>query len=574
MLELAAECLLALFLSFPWGLLLWRGLEKAFGPDDQPPSPELVLLLGLSVLAGMGTVLAFFGPIGSPQLIGLSLPALAWAAWMAWKKKLSPNLEAPFFRMPWLPVLVLFFFLVLANASKPAINGDSGLYHVPAISFLERQGLVKGLGNLHTRLAFHSQWFVASALFHLPRPGGTYVHGLNALLAMLLIISGLRGLEALFHARAGLAAWLRVLCLAPLLQLCQKLLGGPQILDFLSSPGPDFPVAGLCWFVLAEWLEQMESDRGRLAEARSASLAWLASFAVSLKLSALPLLALPVLMALSSGRLLLIWAALPPLLPFFLGEAVLSGWLLFPGPYGPVPGADWRVPEIYGRMLVVVARSWAKMPMAHFDTVDALGLGEWIWPWWSNRSFFERAELILAVFGWLPLALSRASRPAWMLWVLAAVGSLFWFLSAPDPRFGQGFLIPAAAAPFLPFLRAGGLKGGRNLALGLLLLFSLQSMKYLLNRSGREDWGERWLSPAPYPRSALARTRELGGLRIAEPVDNACWDRPELCSCERCSTQGLGSRPGGGFNAGGFDLSKMTEDPWFREPISGRWRKP
>ena len=60
---------------------------------------------------------------------------------------------------------ILFLFLLFAyGTSRGVIHYDTGLYHAQSIRWIEEYGVVKGLGNLHCRLAYNSSSFALSAL--------------------------------------------------------------------------------------------------------------------------------------------------------------------------------------------------------------------------------------------------------------------------------------------------------------------------------------------------------------------------------------------------------------------------
>ncbi|MBQ2608911.1 MAG: hypothetical protein II586_00960, partial [Butyrivibrio sp.] len=60
---------------------------------------------------------------------------------------------------------LVVFFLMAYGTSNGIMHYDSDLYHAQAIRWIEEYGVVKGLGNLHVRLAYNSAAFPLSALF-------------------------------------------------------------------------------------------------------------------------------------------------------------------------------------------------------------------------------------------------------------------------------------------------------------------------------------------------------------------------------------------------------------------------
>ena len=82
---------------------------------------------------------------------------------------------------------ILFLFLLFAyGASRGIIHYDTSLYHAQSIRWIEEYGTVRGLGNLHCRLAYNSSSFALSALYSMSFIGGQSYHCAAGWLAFLL----------------------------------------------------------------------------------------------------------------------------------------------------------------------------------------------------------------------------------------------------------------------------------------------------------------------------------------------------------------------------------------------------
>ena len=74
----------------------------------------------------------------------------------------------------------LIGMLVCLLSAMVVTNGDSYLYHQQAIHWIYEYGVVKGLGNLHTRFAFNSAFLCLQTLFSVPfAVNGMSLHSLN-----------------------------------------------------------------------------------------------------------------------------------------------------------------------------------------------------------------------------------------------------------------------------------------------------------------------------------------------------------------------------------------------------------
>ena len=83
---------------------------------------------------------------------------------------------------------MILFFVFAYGASTGIIHYDTGLYHAQSIRWIEEYGVVPGLGNLHTRLAYNSASFCLSALYSFAFLGGQSYHCVAGFLAFLLAV--------------------------------------------------------------------------------------------------------------------------------------------------------------------------------------------------------------------------------------------------------------------------------------------------------------------------------------------------------------------------------------------------
>jgi hypothetical protein len=143
---------------------------------------------------------------------------------------------------------------------------------------------------------------------------------------------------------------------------------------------------------------------------------------------------------------------------YFARNVVLSGWLLYPAPVGKCP-VEWAMPEEpmgqrHAEVMQSVAgqcrtiQAWARWGGAD-GYVRSLqeGHGPW-WPVWlaNNRGVFELRLFPLGAAAFVVAFVAYAVRRRFRelaraaLWMAFGLGNLaFWFLGAPDIRFGDGF---------------------------------------------------------------------------------------------------------------------------------------
>jgi hypothetical protein len=120
------------------------------------------------------------------------------------------------------------------------------------------------------------------------------------------------------------------------------------------------------------------------------------------------------------------------------------------------------------------------------------------------------------------------------LWVVlgtAALGVMYVFLVAPDPRFAFGFLHVLGLAPIA--LGLSRLRAPSRRWLALLALAPLVALTLRWSRIGhtRRPWH---LDPVAFPRLPEAPVVELTnawGVRVRVPISgDQCWDAPLPCA--------------------------------------------
>ncbi|GAB2958128.1 hypothetical protein GCM10027048_26260 [Hymenobacter coalescens] len=517
---------------------------------EQLPAPEWLSLTGLALLTAALQGWSLLAPVGplAQGVAGLGVLAcllLNRRRWLAALRREWPARWQPAERVGALLLLLLLGWLLTFAAQRP-INYDVGLYQLQTLQWTERYAAVPGLGNLHGRLAFNSSIYLPLAMFRVPSPDGP-VYALSAYVYLLLAAVAVRALVA--GLRAPLLDARRVWAPALLLLL---LIYSFQV--WLSSVTPDCTTAAL---LVLLFLYYAQHPPGRSTEAQRLVLVLLAAWAVTLKLSAAPVLVLPAYALWAAGRgaasplrhwLLPLGLSLLLALPWLARNVVLSGYLIYPLPALDFFAVDWKLPLAYARMehnmIVNLARNSAQSPYA----VPNQTLWEW-WPnWWAPMIGFPGAVVVAGlasplVAAWRWRRARTAEEAGWAGgWLVAWLGSVFWFVAAPDYRFGAGFLLVAALWPWLGPRWPGPSQAGRlrYVPAVLLLLWVLHNLRdplYQL-RQAPAPFARRMLWPEPPPRPATVAVPVAPGLWVRVPREGfQCWGAP--LPCAHCTEAGL-----------------------------------
>jgi hypothetical protein len=301
---------------------------------------------------------------------------------------------------------------------------DNGLYHLQSVKWNSEFPITPGLANLHSRFAYNSALFLMAPLDDRPEFG--WISGL-LLLLFVLISCYARFSQA---RRATAEFWFLGLTIALLA------LGAPGGLGWLGVLNADGFVAILTvyWFSIA--LSQPSQPQTGVP-----LLLLVGALALTVKLSAAPLFLLALLAAWHRRKtadvvvLLGLWMA---------RDVVSSGCAVYPLPQSCFD-LPWAVPRAQVAAEMVAIQSWARAP-GRLDYAKVMSdwtwLGEWSLRTWQNWS----AQLFL--FGGIAgcvsvLAGARVNRLAMAVFAELCFCLAYWFWSAPDGRFGSGYLAAA-----------------------------------------------------------------------------------------------------------------------------------
>ena len=394
-------------------------------------------LLGLGVLSVLGICLHFVVAL-SPAVsavVWLAGSVLAWRR-RAWLLEGLTRWEAAGAAAALVALLMLM--------QTPAQHYDAGLYYLQAVRWIAERPVEIGLVNLHFRLALGDTWFVLSALLEHPLAIGASSYVAN-LLPMLFASAGAFG--ALGRLVAGDRSFPTVALALVLPPLGFATIG-------LGAPQADRVLTFLIPFTLALWARALEAGQPFTAEARAASL--LSLFAALLKVSAFPLAAGGVLVLALHRRALdrrfrvgLLGLAALAVVPWLVRSVLHSGCLVFPAAGTCFTGLRWTPEAAAVRNIADWVSSWARQP--GLEPAKVLGSWAWFLPWTAAQlsSPDTRAMALLLAAGLLAgLAGWRGTPRALVLpWAISIAGAAAWFLSAPDPRFGAGFLFAVGLLP-------------------------------------------------------------------------------------------------------------------------------
>jgi hypothetical protein len=508
-------------------------------------SKPLVILAGLCLINTLAALLSLFIKLGWIAQILLFIPGMAFG-WRMWRKRAGRFS----FKMPgisWLIgiLLVLVFLTVLENSTHSPTNPDTGIYHAQAIRWMETYPAVPGLGNLHSRLAYNSNWLVLNAFFSFAFLGLRSFHVLAGAFVLTALAYLVQGVQQLLKGSIRYGNIFKLI-LIPLLFYTV----GAQI----SSPGTDLPADILIWVTLAVWLDNIEIPKGQAGAAPGEIFIFIFSIClVTIKLSSLSILLLAAFIFFRqyhqdrkiAGRYLVL--AIILLAPWCARNLILSGYWVYPVPaiVRLSPDWDWKIPleRVIQEQKAILA--WARLPQADAQEVLALPLASWLRQWFENQTANRQAlilgglasPIVFTVGAWLGSRKKGLTGPYFLAYIVSYSGLIFWLFAAPDMRFGYGVLVATViltCVPFLywvltPFRWQGRAVLQKMLATALILLVILYQGSVLQRSLDASSLSSRLVLPADYGALPTLPCNIHGTNLLCAEYYNECWYEPFPC---------------------------------------------
>ena len=405
--------------------------------------PDAYMICGLAGITVYAQFYSLFGRVGTAANLVICVAALiiAWSdrqrlgsmLWKMWND-IRGNQSGERGKM----FIILFLFLLFAyGTSRGIIHYDTSLYHAQSIRWIEEYGVVKGLGNLHSRLAYNSASFAVSALYSMAFLGGQSYHCVVGWLALLLAVDCLNIIGALRSGRIRTCDFARVMCIYYLV----------NIFDEMVSPASDYFMVLLTFYIVIRWLDLPEEDQEIFPYAM---LCILGVFLITVKLSAAPILLLvvyPACFLIRQKRIkdILLYTLLGGMtaLPFLIRNVLLSGWLIYPYTNIDLFHVAWKIPkgmaeydakeiQVYGRGYTDVTR---------YD----ISMTEWMPDWFhaltvTEKILFAAAMVsicVLFVYG-IGMACGKWKKRRGLLTVQVTMvcAFVFWLCTSPLMRYG------------------------------------------------------------------------------------------------------------------------------------------
>lgn len=404
---------------FGWGTLLGKICKIKFSDENRR---EEKILMGFFILFLTASTWNLFLPLG--KLFAILFLLTGCFLTLIYRKEAKWNKHDLWLIIP----LFLFSFFALGKTTVY----DAMLYYYDTIQWINEYAVIPGLANIHGRLGFNQFYFYFPALLEaiFPNYGINLANPFLGFLAISFFIS---------LSKNASARWLSA--------LMTGYIASYSLRGELSSASPDTAATFFMLIMLTSFTLQLKEKR----DDKFPFFLFLAIICVLTKLS----------LAVTAGGIVCILFLLEKekrksllcCLPFasiltglwILRSIYLTGYFVYPLIW-PSIAVPWRLSGETVSNEVLSITGWARMPGENYLNAATQGMSYWI-----KNYFMEKGHLFLTYFRcftaavalWLYFAEKRRENfiRLLLLYLPLTAGIIFWWFTAPDPRFAYAILI-------------------------------------------------------------------------------------------------------------------------------------
>ncbi|MFW5766536.1 MAG: LIC_10190 family membrane protein, partial [Coleofasciculus sp.] len=409
-----------------------------------------ISLLATSLILPLSSAVGLVLALG---LVALSLLSQSTRSELAALRSiLSPSLIVGFITLE---------LIIAAFTSQKIVWFDTGLYHFGSIRWMSQFGAVNGLALINGKFGFTSSWFALAAPLTSPIFGSRVSAITNGFVFLIAILQSLITLNQIVSRKGRLSDWFLLIfsAIAILVYTGTAFTGSPILISFSPDVTVAFLIGVTAWSILVISHSAQSSLRDTdaktpLLDAKTIPLI-LSAGAVTVKLSALPLLPIGFLFYLMGNQLklkikrLLTGSAITLLIlsPIVLYSLTTSGCPLYPSTFMCLD-LPWSVPIEEAIKETKPIKFWWVFSDSDESGLTAIALGVWRWLKGSIKSQIMALITIFVIVFSIPIFRQFKKHlklgTAWIV-LLGLLGITFILLQSPLLRFGLGYflLIPA-----------------------------------------------------------------------------------------------------------------------------------
>ena len=421
---------------------------------------------------------------------------------------------------------------------SPLLHRDAGLYHLQAIKWIQEYPAIPGLANLHTRFGFNSNIFNLFAGVSFNWIFGRSIFIINYFLFTIFTLWFILSVQNNYLTKNYIISISYLIAIFLVYIYC---------FGWISTTTPDIPSTLITIFIILTLANKnVNNDSYRV-------LFILCFYVLTIKLTTLPILLIVLFLFIKNDlyipsfancAMLSITAII--LIPWLIKNVIISGWIIFPFDKLDLFPFDWKVPV---NDVIEIKRAITGYARNVLIPTENCSIISWFPNWIRSQSFGNLIMFVTSVMFTLSgvfITLKKNFKDDFFRFSLITtfIGIIYWFVLAPDFRFGFCFILPGIILP----ARLINIK--RRYLHVLLISLTLLFGGFFLYK----DWFNPWhfykriarfyLLPYPIERIENGNIVEYkyelisDHISYAYPVGtNLCFDHP--LPCADCIKSGL-----------------------------------
>ena len=289
-------------------------------------------------------------------------------------------------------VFLIFFVAALFFTTEGNFFSDSGYYHEQSIRWIEEFGTVKGSVHILKRLAYNSCYFCQCALYSMKDIFSQSLHCLSGFYGILVMGYALAGFNKSIKTNA-----IRLAPFVYFILLCSE----------ITSPASDYPLVFSVFYVAIRWFELRDDNEEHYSPYALLSLFVVFLISIKLTVGCLILIVIkPAIAMIKEKRIkeiiTSIMAGIIILLPYFIRNYIICGWLIYPFTKIDIFNPDWKLPMRHVQADADEIKVWGR-GMGQIGGQVTDGIKVWLPHWWEymsvpNRLIVASAIIVLSVY--------------------------------------------------------------------------------------------------------------------------------------------------------------------------------
>ena len=289
-------------------------------------------------------------------------------------------------------VFLIFFVAALFFTTEGNFFSDSGYYHEQSIRWIEEFGTVKGSVHILKRLAYNSCYFCQCALYSMRDIFSQSLHCLSGFYGILVMGYALAGFNKSIKTNA-----IRLAPFVYFILLCSE----------ITSPASDYPLVFSVFYVAIRWFELRDDNEEHYSPYALLSLFVVFLISIKLTVGCLILIVIkPAIAMIKEKRvkeiITSIMVGIIILLPYFIRNYIICGWLIYPFTKIDIFNPDWKLPMRHVQTDADEIKVWGRgMGQIGGQVTDSIKV--WLPHWWEymsvpNRLIVASAIIVLSVY--------------------------------------------------------------------------------------------------------------------------------------------------------------------------------